>query len=288
MTSRVGDLLRLVRFSHTLFALPFALAGYVLATQQSGFTPQTLLWVLVAMVGMRTAAMSFNRWCDADIDGCNPRTADREIPAGRVSRSLALSYTVLFSLVFFLAAWQLNSLTLKLAPVAWVVCLGYSICKRFTSWGHLVLGLALGLSPVGAWVAVTGTLEATPLWMGAVVLLWTAGFDILYSTMDREFDVAAGLNSVPVAFGERGALWIARGLHVAMLGAWAGLATQGDFGWPLWGAGALAAILVVAEHVLVDPQDLGRMNLVFFKLNVVVSGVMLLACLVEVYGPVAR
>jgi len=286
--SSLVNFLKLIKFSHTLFALPFALASFVLALGfegariKSNFDIVMLLWVVAAMVGMRSAAMSFNRLMDADIDAKNPRTQNREIPSGVIAKSTVVFYLIIFSALFFIAAWQINPLALKLSPIPYAICLFYTYCKRFTSLCHLVLGVALGLSPLGAWVAVREEIHEIPLLMGIAVMLWTAGFDILYACMDAEFDMKQGLHSIPSKLGIKNALTLAKALHFLMIAVWALMIQRHHYSWPLWAAWGIILILVVLQHALVKIDNLKRMNLVFFKLNVAISLIILVGSLLEV------
>jgi len=260
------DFLSLVVFAHTVFALPFALLSAVLAA--NGVPPgRTLLWILVAMVGARSAAMSFNRIVDRHIDAKNPRTARREIPAGVVSPAAAALFCALSAGLFVLAAAQLNRLCLYLSPVALAVVLGYSFAKRVTAFAHLLLGLALAIAPVGAWVAVTGSFALPPVLLGLAVLFWVAGFDVVYSLQDEEFDKAEGLRSIPARFGARRALRIARLFHGATLVLLYAVFLAVDGGW-LFGAAVVAAgAFLVRQHRLVSPGDLSRVDAAFFTAN---------------------
>src|SRR5277367_2907552 len=213
--------LDMIKFEHSVFALPFALTGALLAFRASGFNVPNawgkVFWIVVAMVGARSAAMAFNRLADAEIDGRNPRTKIRHIPAGLLSRAFCWGFTVAASAIFVLAAWELNTLCFRLAPIALAIVLGYSYTKRFTQFSHLVLGFALGIAPAAAWIAVRGTLDARILWLTAGVMFWTAGFDIIYSCQDYEFDSALQLYSVPRLCGIGKALMVARALHILMI-----------------------------------------------------------------------
>ena len=262
--------LEMIKIEHTLFALPFALMGALLAAR--GLPElRTLFWILVAMVGARSAAMAFNRLVDRDYDAKNPRTASRAIPAGLVSVGFVRGFTVVTSLLLVLAAWQLNPLALALSPVALGIVFLYSYTKRFTHWCHAFLGLALAIAPVGAWVAVAGNLTLVPLTLGAAVVCWLVGFDTIYALQDADFDKNAGLHSLPVRFGAKTALWIGRASHALMivllvlLGKLAGL-----HGWYFTGVG-LAAALITTEHALISPSDLKRLNIAFFNVNIAVS-----------------
>lgn len=272
--------LEMIKIEHTLFALPFALMGAILAARglPSG---RTLFWILVAMVGARSAAMAFNRLVDRDYDAKNPRTATRAIPAGLVSVGFVKGFTLVTSLLLVLAAWQLNPLALALSPVALGVIFLYSYTKRFTHWCHAFLGLALSIAPIGAWVAVKGTLELVPLTLGAAVVCWLLGFDTIYALNDLEFDRTAGLNSLPVRFGAAGALRIARVSHAIMVGLLLVLGRLAHLGgWYGTGVG-LAALLIAAEHAIISPTDLKRLNIAFFNVNIAVSTGLLLFTLLD-------
>jgi 4-hydroxybenzoate polyprenyltransferase len=263
--------LEMIRFEHSVFALPFALTGALLAFREGGnFTaagPRTLVWIVVAMVGARSAAMAFNRLADAEIDARNPRTRARHIPAGQLSRGFCWGFTIASMALFFLAAWELNTLCFRLAPLALAVVLAYSYTKRFTHFSHVVLGFALGIAPAAAWIAVRGSLDPRILWLTAAVTFWTAGFDIIYSCQDYEFDCEAELFSIPRACGIARALMIARALHVLMIAALLVLVSQLHLGaLALGGVGAVAALLVY-EHGLVRASDLSRVNAAFFTMN---------------------
>ena len=256
----------LVTFSHTIFALPFALLSAVLAAR--GMPPlPTLFWILVAMVGARSAAMAFNRVADRAIDAANPRTRARDIPAGRVSVASASAFCALSAAVFVFAAWRLNPLCLALSPVALLVVLGYSFTKRVTALSHLVLGLGLAIAPVGAWIAVTGRFAATPVVLGLAVLFWVAGFDVIYCLQDEAFDRAHGLFSLPARLGARRALDLSTVFHAVSLALLYGVFVLSG-GGPLFGAGVvLAGIFLVRQHVLVSPKDISRVNGAFFTAN---------------------
>ncbi len=266
----VGTTLEMIKWEHSVFALPFALCGAMLAA--GGVPPgRQLLWIIVAMVAARSAAMAFNRWVDARIDAANPRTRTRAIPAGLLTANFVLMFTIVASAVFFLAASQLNHLALVLAPLVLVVLLGYSLTKRFTRWSHLVLGLALGMAPAGAWIAVRGSLDPRILLLTAAVTFWTAGFDVLYSCQDYEHDCQSGLHSIPRYLGIRDALMVGRVFHILML------AMLGAFVWAfqLGGIGAAGLLVVAAlifyEHTLVKADDLSKLNAAFFTMNGVIS-----------------
>lgn len=259
----------LVKFGHSVFALPFALAGAWLA---AGGRPEwrVLGLVVLCAVSARTAAMAFNRWLDRRIDAANPRTRARELPRGVLSAGAVLALVVLAALVFLGAARALNPLCLRLAPLVLAVLLGYSAMKRFSAAAHFVLGLALALAPLGAWVAVRGSLAgdlATPLWLALAVLTWVAGFDLIYACQDEAFDRAHGLHSIPARLGVARALGLARGLHALTVLALALCARAAGLGWVFALALACAAILLVWQHRLVSPADLSRVDVAFFTLN---------------------
>jgi 4-hydroxybenzoate polyprenyltransferase len=266
--------LEMIKWEHSIFALPFALTAALLAA--NGLPRgRTLGWILLAMVAARSAAMAFNRWADADLDAANPRTKSRAIPAGLLSRQFVLGFTVLMAALFVLASAELNRLTLLLSPVVLAVLFGYSYMKRLTRWSHLVLGLALGLAPSAAWIAVRGSLDVRILVLTAAVILWAGGFDVLYACQDFDHDRAVGLHSLPQAIGVPAAFWAARLMHLLMLCllAWFGiLFSFGVSGW--LGIGAVG-LLLAYEHSLVSPRDLRRLNAAFFTMNGVIATVFL-------------
>lgn len=267
--------LEMIKFEHTLFALPFAFLGAVLAAR--GFpTLYQAAMITLAMVGARSAAMTFNRIVDRDIDAENPRTAARELPAGRLSVGFAWGFFLAASALFFVAAYMLNPLTLVLSPIAFASLLVYSYAKRFTLWAHVLLGWALAISPTAAWIAVRGAIDsAIPLLLSLFVLLWTAGFDVLYACQDEEFDRTAGLHSIPARFGIPNSLRIARIFHVAAFVVLLVLYWMSGAGWPA-AIGVLAAGgLMVYQHSLVKHDDLSRMNAAFFTANAFVSVILL-------------
>ena len=267
--------LDMIKFEHSVFALPFALTGALLAWRDSGFRVAGLawrfVWILVAMVAARSAAMAFNRILDADLDARNKRTAGRHLPAGLLSARFAWGFTFVASLAFTWAARQLGFLCFVLAPVALAILFVYSFAKRFTMFAHLLLGFCLGIAPAAAWIAMRGSLDARICWLTAAVMFWTAGFDVIYACQDFEFDTAEGLFSIPQRFGIARALVLARLLHLAMIGCLAALVMVFHLG-PLSVAGVLAVlILLVYEHGLVKPHDLSRVNAAFFTVNGYVS-----------------
>lgn len=265
--------LSLVKFSHTIFAMPFAMVGFFLAVQQQGqdLNWQLLLLVIGCMVFARSAAMAFNRYADRDIDEKNPRTATREIPAGVISPNNALFFVVVNCLLFVLCTYFINTLCLLLSPVALAVVLGYSYTKRFTALCHFVLGLGLALAPVGAYIAVTGSFALLPILFGFVVLFWVSGFDIIYALQDEEFDRSLGLNSIPTALGKSRALMLSNILHLftALLVIYAGL--EADFGLWYWIGTGIFISLLAYQHFLVKPNDLSKVNLAFFTTNGIAS-----------------
>jgi len=265
----------MIKFEHSVFALPFAGAGALLAIRESAYhvpgLGAKLAWILVAMVSARSAAMAFNRLLDADIDARNPRTKMRHIPAGLLSKQFTWMFTAAAALVFLIAARMLNRMCLTLAPAALGVVFFYSFAKRFTTWSHLLLGFSLGIAPAAAWIALRGSLDPRILWLTLAVTLWTAGFDVIYSCQDYEFDGTAGLFSIPRRFGIRGALVIAKLLHGGMLASLAIVLLSFGLGPAAWTGIALVAILLVWEHSLVKPHDLSRVNAAFFTVNGYVS-----------------
>src|SRR3954464_5940347 len=260
----------MIKWEHSIFALPFALCGAMLA---AGGLPSVhrLLWIVVAMVAARSAAMAFNRWADASIDAANPRTSTRALPAGHLSPAFVATFVVVSSAVFVLAASQLNRRTLLLSPVALAVVLFYSYTKRFTRWSHLVLGFALGIAPAAAWIAVRGSLDPRILLLTAAVTFWVGGFDVLYACQDIEFDRANSLNSIPQAMGVPKALIIARTLHVLMLGLLVALVMAFGLGKLAIIGVLVVTVLLAYEHSLVASDDLSKLNAAFFTMNGVIA-----------------
>ncbi len=268
---RVRLTLEMIKFEHSVFALPFALTGAVLAARESGLDMTAFrwkfVWIVVAMVGARSAAMSFNRVVDAEIDARNPRTRMRHIPAGILSAVFGWGFVAVSSMVFLYAARELNTLCFKLAPVALSVIFFYSFTKRFTAFSHLVLGFSLGIAPAAAWIAVRGALDLRILWLTAAVMFWTAGFDIIYSCQDYEFDVAESLFSLPRRIGVARALRVSQLLHVVMILCLVALVRDLKLGWLSVAGIAAVALLLLYEHSLVKPNDLSRVNAAFFTMN---------------------
>jgi len=279
MFARLRTVLVMIKFEHSVFALPFALTGALLAaraTRHGWPTLGQILWIVVAMVAARTAAMTVNRIVDLRYDKENPRTKMRALATGALSVSFAGTFTLLAVAVFFVAAWELNSLAFKLAPLALAILFFYSYTKRFTNWSHLFLGFALGISPAAAWIAITGGLDARMLILSAAVTLWVGGFDVLYACQDVDFDKEAGLYSVPKRFGIRNALWIARLMHVGVVLLLSWLATAFGLPWPAWAGIAVVAGLLGYEHSLVKADDLSKLNAAFFTVNGYISMLFLL------------
>ncbi len=274
LIAKTRTTLEMIKWEHSIFALPFALTATLLA---AGGLPRvrTLLWILVAMVTARSCAMAFNRWADSDLDAANPRTRSRAIPAGLLSRPFVLGFTLLMGLLFVVAAGNLNRYTLTLSPFVLIVLLGYSYMKRVTRWSHLILGLALGLAPTAAWIAVRGSLDPRILVLTAAVTLWVGGFDVLYACQDFDHDRAVGLRSLPQSIGIPAAFWAARSMHLAMLGLLAWFARLFDFGPAGWLGIAAAGLLLAYEHSIVSPKDLRRLNAAFFTMNGVIAMVFL-------------
>ena len=262
--------LEMIKWEHSVFALPFALTAAMLAA--SGLPPASkLAWIVVAMVAARSAAMAFNRLVDADIDAANPRTAMRALPAGHLSPRYVAIFVVISCAALIVAAWRLNRVALYLSPVALAIILLYSYTKRFTRWSHFVLGFALGIAPAAAWIAVRGSFDPRILILTAAVTLWVGGFDILYSCQDYDFDREHRLYSVPKSFGIRNALILARALHVLMVLLLIGLLLVFGLGWWAYAGVGIVMVLLAWEHSLVSPNDLTRLNAAFFTVNGVVS-----------------
>ncbi|MBV9669436.1 MAG: UbiA family prenyltransferase [Acidobacteriales bacterium] len=260
----------MIKWEHSVFALPFALCGALLAANgiPSG---RTIFWIVICMITARTAAMAFNRLVDVKFDAANPRTSSRALPAGALTPRFVAAFTLIFSVMFVLAAAQLNRATLLLSPVALFILLGYSYTKRFTRWSHFVLGFALGIAPTAAWIAVRGTLDWRILLLTAAVTFWVGGFDIIYACQDYDFDSRSGLWSLPCKVGIRNALTIARVMHFLMLLMLVGVAVLFSLNYiALIGVIAVAALLMY-EHSLVAADDLSRLNAAFFTMNGVIS-----------------
>lgn len=277
--NRIQIVLEMIKFEHSVFALPFALIGALLAARASrnGWpTLRQIAWIVVAMVAARSAAMTMNRIVDLRYDRENPRTSKRALATGDLSVSFAWVLTIVAVGLFFVAAWQLNRLALELAPVALAILFFYSFTKRFTNWSHLFLGFALGISPAAAWIAVTGGLDLRILILCAAVTLWVGGFDVLYACQDVDYDLRAGLFSVPKRFGIARALLIARAMHVGVVILLGSLAGSLALPWPAWAGIAVVAVLLAYEHSLVKADDLSKLDAAFFAVNGYISLVFLL------------
>ncbi|OGU14527.1 MAG: 4-hydroxybenzoate octaprenyltransferase [Geobacteraceae bacterium GWC2_53_11] len=268
--TKIGIFLEMIKFTHTIFALPFALTGALMAANGLPSVRQ-IAWIILAMVGARTAAMAMNRLIDADIDARNPRTAVRAIPAGLIGKGLTFIFIVLSTALMLFSAYMLNPLCLKLSPIALFFLLLYSYCKRFTSLAHVVLGICLAAAPIGAWVAIRGAIDAPALVLGSVVLFWVAGFDILYALQDLDFDRDAGLHSIPVLLGVNGSLWAARLFHLIMIVLLFVLLILLNLG-AIFLVGILTTILMLAyEHWLLRDGDLTKLDAAFFNMNGYIS-----------------
>jgi 4-hydroxybenzoate polyprenyltransferase len=271
LLGELGEAADMIAFKHSVFALPFAVMSLITAAGDGWPSAGTWAWVVIAMISARTAAMSFNRLADHELDTFNPRTADRSLPAGRLSRRFVWRVTVIAALAFMGAAAMLNRLCLVLAVPTLGVLFGYSYAKRWTAAAHLWLGLSLGIAPIGAWIAVTGAIEPPPLMLGAAVMFWVAGFDIIYSLQDESFDRSHSLRSIPAAIGPRAALRIARFFHVLALAGFAAFAAAAGGGWLRFAAVATAAVLMGWQHRLVRADDLSAVDAAFFTANGLLS-----------------
>jgi 4-hydroxybenzoate polyprenyltransferase len=274
MSSRIRTVLEMIKFEHSVFALPFALTGALLAARSTHHgwpTWQQVAWIVVAMVSARSAAMTMNRIVDLRYDRENPRTRPRALATGALSVSFAWAFTLVAVAIFFVAAWRLNLLALKLAPLAIAIVFFYSLTKRFTNWSHLFLGFALGISPAAAWIAITGGLDARMLILCAAVTLWVGGFDVLYACQDVDYDRSAGLYSVPKRFGIANALLIARVMHIAVVALLSWLAASFALPWPAWLGIVVVAALLTYEHSLVKANDLSKLDAAFFTMNGYIS-----------------
>ena len=274
-------ILEMIKFEHTIFALPFAIMSAFIAAE--GIPPLPKLgWILVAMVGARSCAMAFNRLVDAEIDSENPRTAMRAIPAGLITKGAVSVFTLISAGLLVLAAWRLNPLAFALSPLALAVIMGYSYTKRFTALSHLWLGLALSISPVGAWIAIKGQFDWTPIILCCVVLLWTAGFDIIYACQDVNFDRKHGLHSIPARLGIRWALWVSSALHVVAVLLLFGIPLFTELGLFYYIGVGIVILIFIYEHAIVKPNDLSRVNLAFFTLNGMISLVLMALSIADI------
>ncbi|HUI46237.1 MAG TPA: UbiA-like polyprenyltransferase [Nitrospirota bacterium] len=270
MLKKVKIILEMIKFEHTVFALPFAFTGALLAAQGIP-TFRTILWITAAMFGARSAAMGFNRWADRKFDAANPRTSNRALPLGLVSPRQVILFTVASSALLLLAAYMLNPLAFYLSPVALAIVFFYSYAKRFTYLSHLFLGLAISGAPLGAWIAVAGRLDVPALVLGFAVLFWLMGFDTLYALQDMEFDRKVGLHSIPQRFGIRCSLWISRAAHTITMALLFWLGSLLSLGWFYLTGVVISLILIIYEHALVRENDLSKLNFAFFNMNGYIS-----------------
>ena len=270
LQGRIRTTLEMIKFEHSVFALPFALTGAVLAVHGWPSWRQ-VLWLVVAMVGARSAAMTFNRIADLRYDAANPRTRARALPAGHLSTGFAAGFTIVACGLFMFAAWQLNPLAFRLSPLVIAILVGYSYTKRFTVLSHVVLGACLGLSPIAASIALRGRVEPGIVLLGVAVMFWVAGFDLIYACQDVDFDRREGLFSIPARFGIRAALWLSGAMHLIMVVLLVKAARMEHLGWMAFAGLAVVAVLLTYEHGLVRPSDLSRLNAAFFNINGYVS-----------------
>ncbi|HXJ92710.1 MAG TPA: UbiA-like polyprenyltransferase [Terriglobia bacterium] len=268
--ARIRTTLEMIKFEHSVFALPFALTGAVLALHGWPSWRQ-LLWIILAMVAARSAAMTFNRIADLKFDALNPRTRARALPSGRLTLAFAAGFTAVSCGVLVFAAYELNPLAFKLSPLVLALLLGYSYTKRFTPWSHLVLGACLGLSPVAVWIALRGDVKPAVVLLGVAVMFWVAGFDLIYACQDVDFDRRQRLFSIPARYGIKAALWLSGLMHVVMLSLLIAVARMENLGWLAFAGLALVAALLAYEHGLVRPSDLSRLNAAFFNINGYIS-----------------
>ncbi len=279
MAGRIKTVLEMIKFEHSVFALPFALTGALLAaraTQHGWPTLRQILWIVIAMVAARSAAMTMNRIADLRYDRENPRTKQRALATGALSLDFAWFFTAVAVTLFFVAAWQLNPLALRLAPLAIAILFFYSFTKRFTNWSHLFLGFALGISPAAAWIAITGGLDLRMLILCAAVTLWVGGFDVLYACQDVDYDQQARLFSIPKKFGIANALMMARWMHLGVIALLGWLAFSFGLPWPAWAGIAVVASLLAYEHSLIKANDLSKLDAAFFTVNGYISMLFLL------------
>ena len=281
MLNKIKVILEMIKFEHTIFALPFAFTGALLAAR--GLPAwSTIFWIAVAMVGARSAAMGFNRWADRVFDAENPRTSMRALPRGLVTPAQVVLFTAVSSALLVFAAYRLNTLSFILSPVALAIVFFYSYTKRFTFLSHAFLGLAICLAPVGSWIAVTGKLEAPALVLGAAVLFWLLGFDVLYAIQDMDFDRKSGLHSIPQRFGTARSLWISRVSHAISMAALFWLYVLLSLGWYYLTGVIIALCMIIYEHTLVKEQDLSKLNMAFFNMNGAISVTIFVFTLIDV------
>ncbi len=283
--SHAKNYLSLVKFSHTVFALPFALIGFFLAMRLNlnVFSWRTFGLVILCMVFARSAAMGFNRYIDRDIDAANPRTAIREIPAGIIAPGNALLFVIVNSALFIGATFFINPLCFYLSPIALLVVLGYSFTKRFTALCHVVLGIGLSLAPIGAYLAVTGKFDLLPLLYSFTVLFWVSGFDMIYALQDEDFDRSRNLRSVPVMIGKKSTLMLSDLFHILSAGFVIYAGVHAHFGWLYWVGATIFIGLLIYQHMLVKPDDLSRVNLAFMTTNGIASVIFSVFVLLELF-----
>ena len=274
-------ILEMIKFEHTVFALPFAVMSAFIAADGVPSLAK-FGWILVAMVGARSCAMAFNRLADAEFDSINPRTATRAIPAGLITKSAVWIFTIVSAGLLVLAAWRLNPLAFVLSPVALAVIMGYSYTKRFTALSHFWLGLSLSISPVGAWIAIQGSFALPPIILCFVVLLWTAGFDIIYACQDVNFDRKHGLRSIPAKLGIRWSLWLSSALHIIAVLLLLGIPLLVELGAFYYVGVGIVVLIFIYEHAIVKPTDLSRVNLAFFTLNGMISLVLMALSIADI------
>ena len=274
--------IRMIKLEHTIFSLPFAFVGMFLAAKGLP-SIKTIIWVTIAMIGARSAAMGLNRYVDAEIDARNPRTANREIPAGNISKKNTMLYTVISLAVYFFSTYMMNKLALILSPIPILIFILYSYTKRFTNMCHIVLGLALGLAPIGAWVAVTGSIDTPPFILCFAILAWVAGFDISYAIQDIDFDRDEGLYSIPKAVGVRGSLIIARILHIIAFALFVSLmAFSNELGYIYLAGVLISGAFMAYEHTLISYKDLSKLNIAFFNMNAYISLTIMIFSLADI------
>ncbi|MFW5657466.1 MAG: UbiA-like polyprenyltransferase [Bacteroidota bacterium] len=285
LARKLQNYLSMVKFAHTVFAMPFALIGFFLAIEFSGatFDPKEFLLVILCMVFARNAAMGFNRYVDREIDSKNPRTAIREIPQGIIKPKSALRFVILNAILFVVAAGLINQLTFILSPIALLVVLGYSLTKKYTALCHFILGFGLSLAPIGAYLAVTGKFELLPLLFSFIVLFWVAGFDVIYALQDEKFDKEEALKSIPVWLGKKSALMLSMVLHVFTAGIVLFVGFLGDFGTFYWLGSTVFLGLLFYQHTIVTPKDLSKVNLAFFTTNGIASVLFSVFFILDVY-----
>ncbi len=273
---KIKILLDMIKFEHTIFALPFAYLGAFLAAR--GFPSlRQCWWILVAMVGARTCAMGFNRIVDVPFDAKNPRTKDRALPSGKVKPKEAWAMVIIAAILYFWAAYELNSLAFKLSPIVLATVMFYSYTKRFTPLCHLFLGLAIGIAPTAGWIAVRGSVSYLPIILSIGVMFWVGGFDILYACLDEEFDKKIGLHSIPAKFGRRKAFWISGFFHAIAFGCFVAVGILAHLNWIYYLGVVITFILLVMQRIVVTPSDISRMNMAFFTLNGAISIVLFVA-----------